>query len=115
MQINVTELLHNITISPLVRGIYVTGLNQKVLSSNGSRVAVTFFNYGQYEIFLMPDISNVGFYGYNLPPLGGALQITVMQDLLLPTMPWFASANGGNPELAYIVQTLTLPLSGEGD
>lgn len=110
-----TELLRNITIAPLVRGIYVAGLNQKVLSSNGSRVAVTFFNYGLNEIWLMPDIQNVGFYGYNLPPFGGVVQFTVMSDILLPTLQWFASASAGNPELAYITQTIQLPLSGESE
>lgn len=104
MEISLRKMYSEISMSPMVRGIYVTSLNQKVVSQNGSRVAITFFNYGLSDIWLLPDISNVGFYGFNLPPFGGVLHFSVARDFLLPTSQWYASSSSGNPELAYIAQ-----------
>jgi len=79
---------------------FVTGAGfQQALQNDPDAVAVTFVNFGAFDIFLALRQTAPASSGVRLVPNGGSVSLTLRDDLTLPAHEWFAASPGGASSL----------------
>ncbi|MBA7584774.1 hypothetical protein ES708_26734 [subsurface metagenome] len=79
----------------------------RILDGNPRRVSFVLINLGDVFITVSPtsDVSLTK--GIYLVPHGGSLSMVWTEDFEMPTMEWYAIANGANSEI-FVLEVLTL-------
>lgn len=92
-------------VNPEVDQVAVT--KTRILDGNPRRVSFVLINLGGVFITVSPtsDVSLTK--GIYLVPNGGSLSMVWTEDFEMPTMEWYAIANGANADI-YVLEVLTL-------
>jgi hypothetical protein len=77
----------------------------RILQNNPERLSVTFFNLGANDVYLLFDDSVSATKGIALQASGGAVNMTVRDDQMLPTREWWViSPSGASTVIAISTQ-----------
>ncbi len=107
----VAELLENqygvkttYNVNPEVDQVAVT--KTRILDGNPRRVSFILINMGSVFITVSPDADVSLTKGIYLVPNGGSLSMVWTEDFEMPTMEWYAMANGAASEI-FVMEVLT--------
>ena len=91
-------------VNPEVDQVAVT--KTRILDGNPRRVSFILVNLGAVFITVSPNADVSLTKGIYLVPNGGTLSMVWTEDFEMPTMEWYAIANGANSEI-FVMEVLT--------
>lgn len=98
-------VLTTYNVNPEVSAVAVT--KTRILDVNPRRISFVLVNLGAVFICVSPDSDVTLTRGIYLVPNGGTLSMVWTDDFEMPTMEWWAIANGANADI-FAMEVLTL-------
>lgn len=98
--------LYGVTTSPVFSapGASAGTTSAQVIRNSGNRLAFLFVNLSASDIFIAPFPGVTSTFGIFVPPLGGSFYISVLSDLILPSMEWYAIASAAGAKYFTVEQ-----------
>ncbi|MBA7590088.1 hypothetical protein ES708_32190 [subsurface metagenome] len=96
--------------NPETATILASPAKTKFLSYNPRRISFVVINLSAVTVLVAPDVDVAiapNKRGIYLVPNGGTLSMVWTEDFEMPTMEWYAMANGANAEI-FVLEVLTL-------
>ncbi len=92
-------------VNPEVDAVAIT--KTRILDNNPRRLSFVLINLGAVFITVSPNPDVSLTKGIYLVPNGGTLSMVWTEDFEMPTMEWYAIANGANSDI-FVMEVLTL-------
>lgn len=77
-----------------------------ILKQNPTRLNVLIVNLSVFDIFIAPTEGVSITAGIFIPPSGGTVQFSADDDMILPTLSWYAISSGAGAKIYTIEQRL---------